>query len=108
MTSKLDAVRQLMNTMTYAEKSQVYQWLMQDLGFPGIERRSNVQGGLACLIRTGIPVWRLVQSREDGMDDAALLRQNPSLTPLELINAWAYYEVHRDEIDREIAEQASF
>jgi uncharacterized protein (DUF433 family) len=72
--------------------------------FPGIERRPNVQGGAACIIRTRISVWVLVQFRQMGAPDAELLRSYPTLTTQDLSNAWAYYDAHQQDIDREILE----
>ena len=79
--------------------------LMQDLGFPGIEKHPNVQGGSACIVSTRIPVWVLVMFRKMGTSDAELLLSYPSLSAEDLANTWAYYAAHRDEIDGEIAEQ---
>jgi uncharacterized protein (DUF433 family) len=106
MTDALDNVRRLLSEMTPAEKAQLLQWIAQDLGnaFPGIERRPGVQGGAACIIRTRIPVWSLVQFRNMGTTDADLLRSYPTLTAQDLANAWAYYDAHRVEIEQEIAE----
>ncbi len=106
MTDTLDNVRKLLSAMTPAEKAQLLQWIAQDLGnaFPGIERRPGIQGGAACVIRTRIPVWSLVQFRKMGATDADLLRSYPTLTAQDLANAWAYYDAHRAEIDQEIAE----
>lgn len=54
--------------MTRAEKAQLLQWLMRDLGdaFPGIESRPA--GGVVdpCIVRTRIPVWLLEQARRLG------------------------------------------
>jgi uncharacterized protein (DUF433 family) len=109
MTATLDTVRQLLAEMTPAEKAQVLQWIAQDLGnaFPGIERRPGVQGESACIIRTRIPVWSLVQFRNMGTTDADLLRSYPTLTAQDLANAWAYCDAHRAEVDQEIAENDS-
>jgi uncharacterized protein (DUF433 family) len=106
LTVTLDTIRQLLAEMTPAEKAQVLQWIAQDLGnaFPGIERRPGVQGGSACIVRTRIPVWTLVQFRNMDMTDADLLRSYPTLTAQDLASAWAYYDVHRTEVDQEIAE----
>jgi uncharacterized protein (DUF433 family) len=106
MTDTLDHARKLLSDMTPAEKAQLLQWIAQDLGnaFPGIERRPGVQGGAACIIRTRIPVWTLVQFRELGATDAKLLQSYPTLTAQDLANAWTYYDAHRAEVDQEIAE----
>lgn len=71
---------------------------------PGIERVHGVCGGEACLLRTRIPVWVLVHARNLGTDDSDLLSAYPSLRAEDLDNAWAYYDGHREEIDRLVAE----
>lgn len=70
----------------------------------GIVTNSRVNGGEPCIIGTRIPVWVLVQSRNLGMSEADILRSYPSLCADELENAWAYYQVHRAEIDQQIAD----
>jgi uncharacterized protein (DUF433 family) len=70
--------------------------------FPGIERRPNVQGGAAYIIRMRIPVWVLVQFRQMGAPDAELLRSYPTLTTQDLANARAYYDLRCEEIEAEI------
>lgn len=51
-------------TLSRGEKAQLLQWLVQELGdaFPGVESRPQVCGGEACVVRTRIPVWLLVQA----------------------------------------------
>ncbi len=105
----MDALRQverLLSKMTPAEKAQVLQWVVRDLGpaFPGIETVPGVSGGEPCIVRTRIPVWVLVQSRRPGMSEADLLRSYPALHAEDLTNARAYYRLHRDEIDRQITD----
>src|SRR5579862_6533055 len=72
--------------------------------YAGIESIPGVVGGDPVIIRTRIPVWLLVQARQDGVSEAELLRAYPSLRPQDLANAWAYYESHKDDIERQIAE----
>jgi len=105
----MDALRQierLLSEMSQAEKAQVLQWVVRDLGaaFPGIEATPGVSGGEPCIVRTRIPVWVLVQSRRLGMSEADLLRSYPTLHAEDLANAWAYYRLHREEIERQIAD----
>ncbi len=59
----------ILSTMSRAEKAQVLQWVVQDLGdaFPGIDSHPNVCGGEPCIVRTRIPVWVLVQAKRLGM-----------------------------------------
>lgn len=103
----LERVRVLLPTLSRSEKAQLLQWVADDLGdaFPGIEMTDGVAGGVACVLRTRIPVWLLVQARQLGMSEADLLRSYPTLTAQDLANAWAYYHSHRAEVDREIGEQ---
>ena len=56
-------------------------------------------------MRTRIPVWVLEQFRRLGMSESDLLANYPSLRAEDLVNAWAYVRAHRDEINRQIAEQ---
>jgi uncharacterized protein (DUF433 family) len=90
--------------LTRAEKAQVLQWVARDLGdaFPGIESLPGVSGGEACIVRTRIPVWLLVQMRQLGASEAELLRSYPSLRAEDLANAWAYARLYREEIARQI------
>ena len=102
----LDEIEQLLAEMSRAEKAQVLQWVVRDLGdaFPGIESRPDINGGEPCIVRTRIPVWVLVQARQLGASEADLLRDYPSLRAEDLANAWAYARAHREEIEQQIAE----
>jgi uncharacterized protein (DUF433 family) len=105
----MDTLRQierLLSGMTPAEKAQVLQWVVRDLGlaFPGIESVPGVSGGEPCIVRTRIPVWVLVRSRQLGMSEADLLRSYPALHAEDLANAWAYYRLYRGEIEQQIAD----
>lgn len=104
--SKLEQAEQLLTEMTRAEKAQLLQWVVQDLGdaFPGIESRPDVCGGEPCIVRTRIPVWLLVQARRLNTSDADLLRAYPTLRAEDLANAWAFYRAHPEEIERQIRE----
>jgi uncharacterized protein (DUF433 family) len=72
--------------------------------FPGIEKTPGVCGGVACIIRTRIPVRTLVSFKKMGLSDQNLLANYPSLLQQDLNNAWAYYQAYTDEIDLEIRE----
>jgi uncharacterized protein (DUF433 family) len=102
--STLDEVEEILANLTRAEKAQLLQWVVRDLGdaFPSIESLPGVSGGEPCIVRTRIPVWLLVQARHLGTSEADLLRAYPSLRAEDLANAWAYYRVHRDEIEQQI------
>lgn len=104
--SALDEIEQLLAEMSRAEKAQVLQWVVRDLGdaFPGIESRPDINGGEPCIVRTRIPVWVLVQARQLGASEADLLRGYPTLRAEDLANAWAYVRVHREEIEQQISE----
>jgi uncharacterized protein (DUF433 family) len=96
----------LLAEMTRAEKAQLLQWLVRDLGdaFPGVESRPGVIGGDPCIVRTRIPVWLLEQARRLGTSEAELLRAYPALRAEDLANAWAYVRSHREEVEQQIAE----
>jgi uncharacterized protein (DUF433 family) len=104
--SPLQEVEEALTRLNRSEKSQLLRWIVQDLGeaFPGIDIRPDVAGGEACIVRTRIPVWVLVQARHLGMSEGELLRAYPSLRAEDLVNAWAYHRAHADEIERQIRE----
>ena len=99
----------LLANMTRAEKAQLLQALVRDLGdaFPGIESRPGVAGGDPCIVRTRIPVWLLEQARRLGTSEADLLNAYPTLRAEDLANSWAYVRGHLEEIERQIAENES-
>jgi len=102
----LDEIEQILLNMTRAEKAQLLQWIVRDLGdaFPGIVSDPEICGGEPRIIRTRIPVWLLVQAKSLGTSEAELLQCYPTLRAEDLANAWAYYRAHREEIDRQISE----
>lgn len=104
--STLEEANKLLSAMTRAEKAQLLQWVVRDVGdaFPGIESMIGVCGGEACIVRTRIPVWVLEQARRLGSSEADLLRCYPTLRAEDLANAWAYVRSHREEIENEIRE----
>ena len=104
--STLQEAEKLLSVMTRAEKAQLLQWVVRDLGdaFPGIESTPDVCGGAPCIVRTRIPVWVLEQYRRLGASEADLLRSYPTLRAEDLVNAWAYVRSHRDEIEQQIRE----
>ncbi len=104
--SVLEEIEQLLAKLSRAEKAKVLQWVVRDLGdaFPGIESNAGVSGGEPCIIRTRIPVWLLVQARRLGSGEADLLKSYPTLRAEDLANVWAFYRLHREEIDQQIAE----
>ncbi len=107
--STLQEAEGILSKMSRAEKAQVLQWVVQDLGdaFPGIDSNPGVSGGEPCIVRTRIPVWVLVQARYLGTTEADLLHSYPTLRAEDLSNAWAYYRSHKEEIDQQIQENES-
>ena len=104
--SKLEEAEVLLAGMSRAEKAQVLQWVVRDLGdaFPGIESNPNVCGGEPCVVRTRIPIWLLERARRSGTAEAEILRAYPTLRAEDLANAWAFVRSHPIEIERQIAE----
>ena len=104
--STLEQLEQMLSKLTKAEKAQLLQWVARDLGdaSPGIESTSGVCGGEPCIVRTRIPVWVLEQARRLGATEAMLLASYPTLRAEDLTNAWSFVRTHREEIDRQIAE----
>jgi uncharacterized protein (DUF433 family) len=102
----LREAEEALSKLTRAEKAQVLQWVVRDLGdaFPGVESISGVSGGEPCIVRTRIPVWVLVQARRLGTSEADLLKAYPTLRAEDLANAWAYYRSHQEEIEQQIRE----
>ncbi|HRQ36976.1 MAG TPA: DUF433 domain-containing protein [Chloroflexota bacterium] len=104
--SCLQETENLLSQMNRAEKAQVLQWVVRDLGnaFPGVDAIPGVSGGEPCVVRTRIPVWLLVQARKLGSSEADLLQAYPTLRAEDLANAWAYYRAFKGEIEHQIQE----
>ena len=102
----IQTAEKMLSGMTRAEKAQLLQWIVRDLGdaFPGIESTPGICGGEPRIVRTRIPVWVLVQYRKLGASDADLLQSYPTLRAEDLANAWAYYRSHRNDIEQQIIE----
>src|SRR5262249_25568168 len=100
----LQEAEKLLSAMSRAEKAQLLQWVVQDLGdaFPGIESIPGVCGGDPCIVRTRIPVWALAQYRRFEARYLRLLGAYPALRGADLASAWAYVRAHRDEIEHQI------
>lgn len=105
MSTAVLETEKLLSRLTRAEKAQILQWIVQDLGdaFPGIECVPNAGDATAFVVRTRIPVWLLEQMRRLGATDADLLQAYPTLRAADLANAWAYTRVHGAEINEAIA-----
>jgi uncharacterized protein (DUF433 family) len=104
--STLDDAEKLLSGLSRAEKAQLLQWVVRDLGdaFPGIDASPGVCGGEPCIVRTRIPIWVLEQARRLGVTEADLLHSFPTLRAEDLTNAWAFVRLHRDEIEAQIAD----
>jgi len=104
--SALEEAENLLPSLTRAEKAQLLEWVVRDMGdaFPGIESRPNVCGGEPCITRTRIPVWVLEQARRLGVSEADILKSYPTLRAEDLTHAWAFVRSHRAEIEAQIAE----
>jgi uncharacterized protein (DUF433 family) len=106
MSIVVEETEKLLSRMSRAEKAEILQWIIQDLSdaFPGVESKPDVVGGVACIVRTRIPVWLLEQARQSGTSEAELLQAYPNLRAGDLTNAWAYVRTHRAEIEQQISE----
>lgn len=104
--SAFQEIEKLLSQMSGAEKAQILQLVVRDLGdaFPGVETTPGVSGGEPRIVRTRIPVWALEQARRLGTSEADVLRIYPTLRAEDLANAWAYVRSHRDEIEQQIQE----
>ncbi|MBD1899844.1 DUF433 domain-containing protein [Trichocoleus sp. DQ-A3] len=92
--------------LTPTEKAQAIQLLAQSLSnaWKGIEKTPGVCGGDACIAKTRIPVWVLVNARRLGISETQLLDDYPTISAADLANAWAYAEAYPDEIEIAIRE----
>ena len=107
--SMVQEAEELLARLTRAERAQLLQAVVRDLGdaFPGIESTPGAVGGDPRIVRTHIHVWLLEQARRLGSSEADILSAYPSLRAEDLVNAWADVRAHRVEIDRQIAEYES-
>ena len=105
----LSDIQKLLPSLSSAEKAQVLNWVIQDMGidFPGIASRPEVCGSEPCIVRTRIPVWLLKQARRLGASEKVLLAAYPSLRAEDLANAWAYAHSHTNEIEDQIRDNES-
>jgi uncharacterized protein (DUF433 family) len=93
-------------TLKPSERAEVMQVLGQSLNrqWRGITKTPGVCGGDARIAGTRIPVWVLVGYRQLGVSDSQLLDNYPTLSAIDLANAWLYAEANPDEIDTAIRE----
>jgi uncharacterized protein (DUF433 family) len=106
MTLTYDDVRKAVLQLPKPDQARLLAFVAQEIGnvHPGIDFNPDICGGSARIVRTRIPVWTLEAARQQRSSDADLLAAYPSLTAEDLANARNYTHVHRDEINREIAE----
>ncbi|MFQ5823590.1 MAG: DUF5615 family PIN-like protein [bacterium] len=66
----------MLSVLTRAEKAELLQWVVQDLGdaFPGIESTPGVCGGKPRIVRTRIPNYKVLN--EASKDKRAVLTFN--------------------------------
>ncbi|WP_068818371.1 DUF433 domain-containing protein [Phormidesmis priestleyi] len=76
-----------------------YALFQESLVTKTVQKTLGVAGGYACIRNTRIPVWTLISLSQQGMDEEALLRNFPGLTPFDLLAARMYYRTHTAEID---------
>jgi uncharacterized protein (DUF433 family) len=70
-----------------------------------IQKTPDVVGGDACIGKTRIAVWMLVNARTLGMTDEEIrTRYDPPLSQADLDAAWEYYHQNREEIEQAIQE----
>ena len=102
----MDEAQRLLPRLSRAEKAEVLQWIVADLGdaFPGIEATAEICGGSARVAHTRVPVWTLEAARRQGISESDMLRAYPGLRAADLAQAWAYARSHAEEIERDIRE----
>lgn len=90
--------------LSAAEKTQIIELLSESITntWNGIEKAPGICGGDACIENTRIPVWVIVQSRNLGSSEVDILRDYPTLSANDLVNAWAYADTHLEEIEQAI------
>src|SRR5262245_16326381 len=106
MAASLRDLEEQLLRLTDAEKAQLLMKLVPALShaFPGIEKRTGVCGGDACVVRTRIPAWTLEHYRRLGWTEAQILDNFPALRAADLVNVWGYVDAHVDEIETAMRE----
>ena len=104
--TKLEQAVKFMAELSPAERAELLDAVARNPQGPvtGIEVQPDVCGGEACIAGARIPVWLLEQSRRLGMSEAEILRSYPTLRAADLVNAWAYVQRFKEDIDRQIDE----
>jgi uncharacterized protein (DUF433 family) len=90
---------QLLN-LSLPDRAAIIENLTKTLNISGkgITKTEGVCGGEACIDRTRIAVWILVEAQQLGISEAELLQDYPHITAADLVNAWAYAEAYPEEI----------
>lgn len=98
----LDSIEKALSDLSPGEKARLLQKVARELAgaMPGVDIDADVCGGEACIARTRIPVWLLVQAGRLGASEATLLQAYPTLRAEDLVNAWAYAQLHPTEIEQ--------
>ena len=71
-----------------------------------VQTSAGVCGGEPCIRHTRHTVTGLVEWKKLGLSDDRILEHHPDLTPADLEVAWAYYDSHREDIDRALEDLA--
>lgn len=100
-----DGVLSVPNNYKNWEGRRVKVIVLEEPSFDLISKTTGICGGDACIRNTRIPVWVLVSLQQQGMTDADILSNYPSLTPETLQAAWHYYQAYPTEIDASIEAQ---
>lgn len=96
----LNALLDLLNKqLPTAEKRTFSEWASHVLELSPIRSSQEVMGGDACIRSTRIPVWSLVQYKQEGLTDSQILTEFPVLNASDLSLAWEYYAAHPAEIE---------
>ena len=94
-TRLVDSLLRIITSLTLEERLL----LQERLNSMAIQLTPGVCGGQPRIRNTRIPVWTLVAFRQQGADDAELLRNYPTLTKDDLTAAWTYYAQHEEELN---------
>lgn len=104
VSNTLSKAEAIISGLSRKEKSRIFRHLEKELsaGDKSITKRPSVMGGAACVRDTRIAVWVLVQAKQQGVSEAEILRNYPTLTAFDLTNAWNYWSAHKKEIEKAI------
>ena len=105
--TKLEQTRALAADLSQEEQVHLFRWLRDQLNdqLEEIVHTPGVVGGRARLRGTRIPVWLIIDFLQQDMTKEQILTYYPQLSSHQIEAAWAYFEINREEIDRDIAEQ---